>query len=144
MVPSEKEITAQEFEKRLVALCRGTNSGLPRKHRDRHIIFRSIVQTLDAKVMYSEQSLNEGLKAWASAVGMGIAVDHVTLRRYLVDAGYLCRDRQGTNYRVQIGGTGEVRFEPSVGSVDSAAVIHSARRQAAIRKRDRSVQTPQN
>ena len=30
MVPSEKEITAQEFEKRLVALCRGTNSGLPR------------------------------------------------------------------------------------------------------------------
>ncbi len=144
MVPSEREITAQEFEKRLVALCRGTDSGLTRKHRDRHIIFRSIVQTLDAKITYSEQTLNEGLKAWASEVGMGIAVDHVTLRRYLVDAGYLCRDRQGTTYRVQIGGTGEVRFERAVGSVDSAAVVHAAREQAAIRKRERSVQTLQN
>ena len=104
MVPSEIETTAQEFEKRLVALCRSTDSSLPRKHWDRHIIFRSIVQTLDAKAVYFERSLNESLKERASDLGQGIAVDYVTLRHYLVDVGYLSRDRQGTRYRVQIGG----------------------------------------
>ena len=91
-------ITALEFEKRLVALCRGMSSGLPRKRRDRHIVFRSVIQTLDATALYSEKSINQSREKWASEVGAGVEVDHVTLRRYLIDAGYLRRDPQGTNY----------------------------------------------
>ena len=99
MVPLERElITALEFEKRLVALCRGMSSGLPRKRRDRHIVFRSVIQTLDATALYSEKSINQSREKWASEVGAGVEVDHVTLRRYLIDAGYLRRDPQGTNY----------------------------------------------
>ncbi len=139
---SKRRALAREFEERLVTLCRGGDSGLPRNRRDRPIIFRSIAQTLDATVLYSEQSLNEGLKGWASEVGAGIGVDHVTLRRYLVDARYLRRDPQGTTYRVQPAGDGEVEFESAVGSVDSAEVVQVARKQAAIRKRERSARTP--
>ena len=139
MVPLEREvITVLEFEKRLVALCRGMISGLPKKRRDRHIIFRSITQTLDRTVVYSEQSINQGLKKWASEVGAGVEVDHVTLRRYLIDAGYLRRDPHGIAYQVRPDGNGEVEFELAVGRVDSAAVVQAARERAAIRKRERS------
>ncbi len=82
----EKPVTVREFEERLAALCGGTGRSMPRKQRDRHIIFRSIVQALAETGIYSEQSLNAALKQWILTVGSGIAIDHVTLRRYLVES----------------------------------------------------------
>jgi hypothetical protein len=89
---------------------------------------------------YSEQAVNEALKEWISKVGTGFGVDHVTLRRYLVDAGYLHRDAYGTSYQVQPNGRDEVVFEPEVGQVDPVAVVRKARQQAAARKRARMEQ----
>jgi hypothetical protein len=135
---TEAPITAREFQERLALLCATANAGLPRRRRDRHILLRSIVGTLDAKASYSEKSLNVALKEWISQVGAGIAIDHVTLRRYLVDAGYLSRDSGGSTYQVHPAGRGEVAFEPEVGNVDPIAVVRAAREQAAIGKRERS------
>ena len=123
----EAPVTATEFKDRLAALCRGTDAGLPRKHRDRHILFRSIIQTLSVTERYSEQAVNAALKEWISEIGTGIGVDHVTVRRYLVDAGYLHRDAHGTSYQVQANGRGEVEFEPAVSRIDSAAAVQEAR-----------------
>ena len=107
---NEPPITAHEFAQRLGALClSGVKHNLPKKQRDRHILFRSVAQTLDATRRYSEPELNAALGRWLLQLGIGI--DHVTLRRHLVDEGYLIRDRQGSAYEVSPGGQGQVEFE---------------------------------
>jgi len=128
-------ITVQEFEQRLVTLCGGADPALPRKRRDRHILFRSAVQELDPESVYSERSLNEVLESWLSKTGFGQAIDHVTLRQYLIDARYLDRDPDGTVYRFEPDGDGGMTFGPGVSDVDPVSVLPAARERAAMRKR---------
>lgn len=127
-------VTASEFRERLAVLCGAPDRRFPRKHRDRHILFRSVVGMLDADRRYSEPELNAGLAQWSAAVGDGIGIDHVTLRRYLVDWGYLLRDRDGATYSVRRDGAGDVAFERDVEGVDPIDVVHDAREEADRRK----------
>ena len=64
-------------------------------------------------------------------------IDHVTLRRYLVDAGYVERSSDGAAYRLLMNGRGEVAFDVEIERIDPAMVVCEARQQAAARKRDR-------
>jgi hypothetical protein len=48
----------------------------------------------------SEPQINEHLKSVLQGVGACFATDHVELRRWLVDAGWLRRDGYGREYRV--------------------------------------------
>src|SRR5437667_4702152 len=112
---AERLITVTEFEERLAAVCLGgAGSAFPRRHRDRHILYRSVVQTLDVTKNYSEGMLNAGLQQWLSGVGANIDIDHVTLRRYLVDDGYLLRDAKGSTYAVNLRGSSHIEFEAAV------------------------------
>ncbi len=132
-------ITATEFEVRLATLCqRGAGSTFPRRPRDRHILYRSVVQALGAGKTYSETTLSAALQQWLSEVGAGIDVDHVSLRRYLVDDGYLSRDAEGSTYSVNLNGGGHVEFDEAVGTIDSFAVIQAAKVRAAARKREQA------
>jgi hypothetical protein len=129
----EAPISAEEFEKRLSALAlSGVQFNLPRKQRDRHILFRSAAQALDADHQYSEPDLNAELALWLQGIGIGI--DHVTLRRHLVDEGYLIRERDGSTYVTSLEGGRAYEFESSVATVDSYAVVNNARLSAAQRK----------
>lgn len=132
---SGSTVSVSEFRDRLAALCGPADGGFPRKLRDRHILFRSVVAMLDADQRYSEGELNAALGRWSAAVGEGIGIDHVALRRYLVDWGYLRRDPDGTTYSVRPDGTGEVAFEAGVEGVDPVDVVHGAREEARSRKR---------
>jgi len=132
-------ITAREFEERLATLCASASgAAFPRRQRDRHILFRCVIQCLEAGKPYSEQSLTTGLLLWSSDVGSGIDIDHATLRRYLVDEGYLLRSADGSAYRVNLPGNGQVEFERSIAAVDSSQVIQRARQVIADRKSERS------
>jgi hypothetical protein len=85
----EPPITAQEFEKRLAALCLSDiGQNLPKRQRDRQILFRSIAQTLDATRRYSEPDLNAAIAR--SLADLGIGIDHVTLRRHLLTSATWC------------------------------------------------------
>jgi len=92
-------ITADEFRKRLAALClkRG-GGGMPKRRRDQHILLKSIALTLDRNAVYTEAELNLRIQSWLELVGHEIQVDHVSLRRHLVDEGYLTRDPAGDTY----------------------------------------------
>ena len=95
-------IKAQEFKDRLAAICLNpAGMGLPRKIRDRTIVLMSIVMTLESGREYSEPELNEAIKNWKARVGRELALDHVTLRRHLVDERYLDRDPAGTTYKIR-------------------------------------------
>jgi GNAT superfamily N-acetyltransferase len=47
---------------------------------------------------YSEREINEGLRQWLAGPGSMLAVDHVELRRWLVDMGVFTRDGYGRAY----------------------------------------------
>ena len=130
-------ITRQEFTSRLVQLC--VNSGLrgiPRKTRDRHILLKSITLTLELKNEYAEHELNDNLRAWLREVGTTIRrLDHVNLRRLLVDQEYVGRSRDGSRYWVAVGSRYQAIFAPDVDDVDVRGVIRAARDDQELKKR---------
>ena len=62
--------------------------GLPAQHNRRIAVLEHVAQSFEPGVEYSEAEVNAALVAWCE----GSAVDHVTVRRYLVDAGLLRRE----------------------------------------------------
>ncbi len=94
-------IEVKDFSTRLIKLCLSPGgSGMPRRRRDQLIIMQSIILTLNPKQTYSEKAINRGLENWLESIGKSLEVDHVTLRRYLVDEGFLLRDSAGRAYRI--------------------------------------------
>lgn len=94
-------IGIDEFVERL---CRiGADRGprrFPRKPRDRAILFKSIRMQLDPMTDYSEKEINALLVRWREEIAPEVEIDHVTLRRLMVDYGELERTRDGATYRV--------------------------------------------
>jgi hypothetical protein len=83
---------------------------------------------------YREPEVNSVLRDWLAAVGAMLDVDHVELRRWLVDCGLLARDGYGRRY---------VRAAPpppfadavaALESIDGAAVARAARDDDAARR----------
>jgi hypothetical protein len=129
------KINAAEFKQRLEALLLSPGGrGLPRKRRDWDILFKSIMLALEAGRDYSEKEVNQVVEEWLDGIGQAIEIDYVTLRRHLVDAGYLVRDLAGTSYRVGLEAMAEL-FEPATDTVDPAAVVEEARSRKEQRKR---------
>lgn len=92
-------ILRAEFLDRFVHLSL-TSNGYPKKARDRQIVLRSATRALSLEASYDERSLNECLRVWCAGVGAPFELDHVTIRRYLVDAGLLTREATGANYQL--------------------------------------------
>jgi hypothetical protein len=131
-------ISAREFEERLAALSlTGGGTGLPRKPRDRHIVLRAAAQTLDQERSYSETEVNLALGEWLVNAGTWLHLDHVTMRRDMVDHGYLRRDAAGTRYDVRVDGRSQFEFDDAVSGVDGTTVVRTARELAAKRAAER-------
>jgi len=128
------KISVEEFEKRLEAFClKTTGCGVPRKRRDQHILFASIILILDSEKEYSEKELNEGIKRWLTVIGRTIEIDHVNLRRHLVDELYLTRDPAGKTYNIQNIEKLDL-FERAISEVDPEIVIENALERRKQRK----------
>jgi len=133
-------VTVEEFEERLAAIClSGAGAAFPRRARDRHILYRSIIQRLDSTRKYSEEDVNAALQQWRMDIGTCLDIDHVTLRRYLIDERYLSRDANGTAYEINPAGNITFEFEPSVAALDPFTVIQAAKDRVAERKRQQSL-----
>ena len=137
---NQRPVDRREFEARLSAVCGGRVIVLPRKQRDRHILFRAIAQTLESKSPYSERELNGSLREWIASIGLDasidcVAFDCVSLRRYLVECGYLSRDEGGRLYTVRITGNESVSFDSGIEALDVVNFIRSVKARAIARKR---------
>ncbi len=134
---AEPLISANEFKKRLVELCvQSRITTFPRKYRDRHIIFKSVVLMLDVKQMYSEAEINDGLRIWLADVAPSLQIDHLKLRRWMIEEFYLGRQRDGSRYWVAVFGPPETIFEPDVDDVDVHEILSQGRREMARRKQE--------
>lgn len=137
-MPNPKTITREFFSQRLADLC--LKSGLldlPKDLTDRHILLKSAVMLVGSSgSSFTEKEINEKLELWFLEVGQIKYLDPVTIRRSLVDAGYLTRSNDGSSYQVSQTGHGTVLFDPSVDQLDVAQVITTAREEMARRKRE--------
>ena len=123
----EPAIDEAEFRRRLTALCAsGVGPGLPRKRRDTHILLRSMAMSFDPAARYPERAVGDVLKRWLALAGPRVELDHVSLRRTLVDEGYLVRDVAGAVYEVRRSGRAGVQFAPAVDLLDIEAILQTA------------------
>ena len=127
-------IGREEFEQRLIAVCLGGGSGMPRRHRDQHILLASATLWMEIGAVYTEPEVNSTLRAWLHTVGAALRLDEVTLRRELVDRSYVLRDDAGRNYSLGPG-PADVRFASGVGSINPIDVLTTARAEREKRKR---------
>ena len=126
MTDTQSRISVDEFKQRLEILClRKSEGGYPTKHRDQQILLKSVAMALDKNKDYAEAEINARLESWLATVGRKLHTDHVTLRRCLVDEGYLTRDPAGKSYRLQANIRAD-QFEPEIDSIDCADVIDEA------------------
>ncbi|MGF9817080.1 DUF2087 domain-containing protein [Brevibacillus agri] len=63
---------------------------IPRKHKHRLVICREVAKRFAPDKMYTEREVNDMLEA--------VCTDYVTLRRYLIDYGFLDRKADGSAY----------------------------------------------
>jgi len=130
-------IAKERFIKRLVDLCvKNKLPGLPKDELDQHIILKSVVLTLGQHGVMTEKEINEKLEYWISHVDPNENVDRVTLRRRLVDVGYLTRAKDGSSYQVSLSGSRPQFFEQAIDQVDVVAAIASAREEIVRRKKE--------
>lgn len=120
-------ISIDDFVERLCRL--GADRGprrFPRKPRDREILMKSIRMGMDADRTYGELEINDLLREWNRDVAPAIETDHVSVRRLLVDYGYLERTADGRFYRVGFPPR-PTAFDLDVDSLDLRATIAAFR-----------------
>jgi len=120
-------ISVDEFVERLCLL--GADRGprrFPRNPQDRRILMKSILLLLDSGRSYSQAEIDTVLAEWIREVAPAIDVDHVTLRRLLVDYGHLERTADGRVYRMGFP-AGPVAFGLDVDDIDVRATIAAYR-----------------
>ena len=130
------QISLSKFIERLEILCsRQSAPGLPRKLQDRQILYKSITITLDPGRAYAETDLNQALENWLANVAPMLETDHVTLRRHLVDEGFLLRDPAGQAYAVNTAEAITALFDSAINALDPASVVEEAKERREKRKR---------
>jgi hypothetical protein len=130
-------ITIEYFMKRLVDLClRSGLSGFPKNDVDQHILLKSAAVTIGQPGSFTEKELNEKLEYWVKHIGQIKNIDRITLRRRLVDTGYLTRNKDGSSYQVAQPGPRTVLFDEAIDQMDILEVLTAAREEMARKKRE--------
>src|SRR4051812_42862003 len=128
-------ISSEEFKKRLPQLCLTSKSvELPRRQRDRHILLKALSLTFDAGHFYTEPEVNRRIERWLTEIGKSLEIDHVTLRRTLVDEGYLARSADGVTYRVGDAGGTQFSFSEDIRTIDVELVMREVIKDIARRR----------
>jgi hypothetical protein len=128
-------ISSDEFKRRLPQLCLTARTAeLPRRQRDRHILLKALSLSFEARRFYTELEVNRIIEGWLNQVGRSLEIDHVTLRRTLIDEGYLTRAPEGVAY--QVGRPHDVGFffSEDVATIDTETVIREAIAEIARRR----------
>ncbi len=72
---------------------------LPKKHGDTQLILALAAASLDTQMVYREDEVDDLLIAWLEGFTCPIGMNHVTVRRHLVDHAFLLRNTSGSWYK---------------------------------------------
>ncbi len=127
---SDHRERAQGALKRMLA--NGRLTAVPKRPADQKILVALAAAQVDAGRSCLEREVNERLKAWLGRISEPFGIDHVTLRRMLVDAGLLVRTTSGSLYQVNEAKLGEI---DAVRGIEPADVLAEVRIERDVRKR---------
>ncbi|MYA15680.1 MAG: DUF2087 domain-containing protein [Gammaproteobacteria bacterium] len=109
----------------------GRLEAFPRNPDHLHIVLAVAAVGMARRRPYAEWEVNEALADWLDSVRA--AIDHVTLRRRMVDCGFLKRTRNGSRYFLNYGRVVEVLGDPAT-EVDAGAIGNDVRSERDARK----------
>jgi hypothetical protein len=110
-------------------LSNGPLTGWPRRPADQELLVELAAARFEHGREYREAEVNDTIRAWLETFCAPYGIDHVTMRRMLVDARHLVREKNGSAYRAN---TASPREEPAV---DPAQVLEQVGDERAARKR---------
>jgi hypothetical protein len=129
-------IGRDEYAKRISDLCaRSGRHPFPRRARDRAILLHALARAFADGSERTEKDVDARIQKWLLTTGRALEVDHVALRRALVDDGFLSREPQGAAYRACFDYETRMPFARGVVDVDPEAVVADAQALTAERKR---------
>jgi hypothetical protein len=122
---SPRRETIEQVLKRLLA--NGPLTAMPSRPEDEQLLLLLAAGRFELRREYREAEVNERLREWLSSFVAPFGIDHVTLRRRLVDTGLLLRDAAGSTYWT-------MRRVPDM-DIDPAKVLAEVLEERAARKR---------
>lgn len=134
---SEKKtkISKSDFINRLNKLCGKSDLiQFPKNHTDRFVLLESIALTFKPQKKYSEKSINETVAEWIENMAKESYLDHVTLRRYLVDFGLIERDPAGHQYHVSESRLSNL-FEDTIRTMNPFALVKKFRKEREAQRK---------
>jgi hypothetical protein len=106
-------VNASEYASRVRALLGkgGVSVGFPRKTVDRRILLHAVARGFREGERLTEIQATQRIGAFLTQFAPHWRMDRVSIRRELVDEGFLDRETNGTDYRVSSRYRERVRFE---------------------------------
>lgn len=117
----------------------GPIDAFPKRRADLIVLLALASARFEGGRAYREDDVNDCLVEWLEPFVLPDAIDHVTLRRVLVDEQFLLRNATGTAYRLNVPKLEET-IDVAARSVDPSVVLAAQRRQREERKRARRVE----
>jgi hypothetical protein len=115
----------------------GELTRLPKRRSDLEILLALAAALFEAGRLYREDEVNERLRAWLQRFASPRQLDHVSLRRALVDLRYLLRDAPGSAYQCNPAKI-SARLTDAARGVDPGAIHEMRLRERAERKQRRT------
>jgi hypothetical protein len=115
-------------------LTNGRLTALPMRRADESLLLRMAAARFEAGRPYREAEVNELLERWLATFCEPHGIDHVTLRRRLVDTRLLVRDTAGAEYRLAPGKGRELAADETL-KEEPARVLEEIREEREARKR---------
>ncbi len=124
----------------LAALARMLSAGpldhLPKRRGDLEVMLALACAPFESQRTYREDEVNDRLREWLARFTAPPALDHVTIRRYLVDAQYVLRNAPGTAYRLNVAKL-DAELTGSAQRIDPGRVLIELREARERRKLER-------
>ena len=128
-------ISKQQTEKLLRRLLKGgVMKRMPRNRKDTEVFLALAASSLDPQDAYSESEINEHLIEWMADFTRPSALDHVTVRRCLIDHYFLLRDQSGSSYTTNQTIINKV-IDPAARSIQPRYIFEDVQREREQRKR---------
>jgi len=116
-------------------LAKGPLDRWPKRRGDLDVLLALACSAFERRRAYREDEVNERLNDWLARFTVPGTLDHVTIRRLMIDARLLLRDSAGHAYRLN---PAKLQSMPPVGStLDPGVVLIELTERRDRRKRER-------
>jgi len=116
-------------------LGKGPLDKWPKRRGDLDLLLALACSAFERRRPYREDEVNERIAAWLARFTVSGTLDHVTIRRLMIDARWLLRDSAGAAYRLNP--AKEESMPPAESPLDPGAVLIELAQQRDRRRRER-------